>query len=338
MNESFSDPNVFKETYPFTGDNPVANLNKVQKNEHTAYGTIQGSEYGGGTANVEFEALTGFSNYFLGVVPYTQVMSQKTNFPALPSFLNSQGYNSTALHPFSGGMYKRNIVYKNFGFDIFLDKDGFTYTDVEPNANGYISDASAYKQALDQLGQSGKQFVTLITMQNHMPYWDIYENHDFKSVADVDKGTNSAIDNYLQTLDSSDKALGELASQIDASEQKTVLVFWGDHLPGLYSKLDGTPAKYQTPLIIYSNFASGKDLGVISPNYITLELLDYINAKMPAYYYLLAANRAEVPVLAKSKFGDSSPKETDALRDYEMIEYDMLSGKRYAEKLGLFKL
>jgi phosphoglycerol transferase MdoB-like AlkP superfamily enzyme len=339
MNESFADPNEFIDTYPFIGDNPVPNLNELEQNERTASGILQGSEYGGGTANVEFEALTGFSNYFLGVVPYVQIMSKKTNFPALPNFLGSVGYTTSGLHPFSGNMYKRNIVYKNIGFDSFKDKNEFTYTTVEPNTNKFISDESAYKQALKQLDQDGKQFVTLVTMQNHMPYSNTYKNHDFKSTAEgVDESTNSAISNYLQTLHSSDKALGELVRQISDREEKTVLVFWGDHLPGLYGNLEGTQLKYQTPLLIYSNFTTGDDFGSISSNYIPLELFKYLNVKMPAYYYLLAANHTETPILAKSLFEKEKPKETIALEDYEMIEYDMLSGKRYAEKLGFFEL
>jgi phosphoglycerol transferase MdoB-like AlkP superfamily enzyme len=338
MNESFADPNRFKDTYPFVGENPVPRLGQIEQDERTAHGYIQGSEYGGGTANVEFEALTGLSNYFLGVVPYVQIMSKKPNFPSLPSFLNSQGYISTGMHPFSGNMYKRSIVYKNLGFETFLDKDQFTYTSVEPNANRYISDASAYKQAMRQINEPGKQFVTLITMQNHMPYSNLYKTHDFKSTADVDDSTNSAINNYLQTLHSADAALGDLVQEINDSEQKTVLVFWGDHLPGLYGNLDNSTFKYQTPFIIYSNFGTGKDLGIISSNYIALELLNYLGTKKPAYYYLLEAAKADVPVLAKSYFGDDSPKNTNAMSDYEMIEYDMLSGKQYSKSLGLFDL
>lgn len=339
MNESFSDPNRFKDTYPFTGENPVPNLNALQTNTHTSFGYIQGAEYGGGTANVEFEALTGLSNYFLGVVPYVQIMSKKTNFPALPSFLNSQGYTSTGLHPYSGNMYKRNIVYKNLGFKTFIDRDGFTFRDVEPNTNNYISDESAYKQALQQLGSGDKQFVTLITMQNHMPYTDIYKKLAYKSTAtDVSKSANDAIANYLQTLHSADEALGKLVKQIDETKQKTVLVFWGDHLPGLYSNLEGSDLKYQTPILVYSNFGDGKKLGVISSNYISLELLNYIDVKMPAYYYLLADTKKADPVLAKSYFENKSPKETDELKDYEMIEYDLLSGKQYSKKFGLFDL
>ncbi|MDR0397833.1 MAG: LTA synthase family protein [Candidatus Nomurabacteria bacterium] len=339
MNESFADPNILAGTYPFVGDNPVPNLSELKEDEHTANGILHGSEYGGGTANVEFEALTGFSNYFLGVVPYVQIMSKKTNFPALPNFLGTLGYTTSGLHPFSGNMYKRNIVYKNIGFDSFKDKNSFTYTAPEPNTNKYISDESAYKQAMQQLDKDGKQFVTLITMQNHMPYSNTYKEHSFKSTAEgVEESTNSAIDNYLQSLHSSDAALGNLVKQIKTREEKTVLVFWGDHLPGLYNNLEGTPLKYQTPVLIYSNFATGTDLGTISSNYIPLELFKYLDAKMPAYYHLLAASQLETPVLAKSLFEDKSPKETEALKDYEMIEYDMLSGKRYAEKLGFFKL
>ncbi|MCL2869768.1 LTA synthase family protein [Candidatus Saccharibacteria bacterium] len=338
QNESFIDPSRLAKYYPYTGGDVTPQLHKLQQ-ENTASGWHYSSDYGGGTANMEFEALTGFSNYFIGMVPFTQIVSKEPGFPSFASFLDNQNYETTGMHPYIGSMYKRNIVYPNLGFNKFMDETNFKYT--APDGNGeYISDASAYKQMLAQLNSTKKsQFITLITMQNHMPYGTHYDHYDFKSVAN--KGNDSNITDYLQMLHASDTALGNLVQTLNKSDKKVVLVLWGDHLAGLYNDLPASmnDAQHETPLLMWANFAvpsAKQDLGALSANYFATTTLDYVNAKKSGFNYLLDAVKAQDPTLTKTYFNTKAPKDTTALTDYKLIEYDVVSGKKYAEKLNFF--
>ena len=116
--------------------------------------------YGGGTANIEFEALTGFAMGLLNpqmTTPYTMLVPKLTQLPSLVSFLEQSGYTATAIHPYDTSMYKRKDVYGVMGFEQFIDQETMTYTDKIEN-NPYISDEAAYKSA----GIVGKRSATAI--------------------------------------------------------------------------------------------------------------------------------------------------------------------------------
>ena len=122
--------------------------------------------YGGGTANIEFEALTGFSMEPLNAqmtTPYTLLVPKLEKLPSLVSLLKDSGYETTAIHPYDTSMYKRKDVYQVLGFDQFLDQDTMTHRDKLEN-NPYISDESAYEEVLDQLDSDTPQFLHLVTM------------------------------------------------------------------------------------------------------------------------------------------------------------------------------
>ena len=340
MNESFIDPEPLRRYYPFTGGEVTPNWRRIQQDSNTSTGWHYSSEYGGGTANIEFEALTGFSNYFMGMVPYTHIVSRTPNFPSFASLLNSQGYRSIGLHSYFGSMYKRNIVYRNLGFDRFLDESRFDHTTRHGNSE-YISDAASYRQLLDQLRSTDQsQFITLVTMQNHMPYGNVYDEHDFRSTADVSDRVNQQISDYLQILHDSDAALGNLISELEGLDEKVIMVFWGDHMPGMYNPPESSRhLRYKTPLFIFSNFdmpQPARDLGVISANYLISVLLDYLNAKKPAFFYLLDDVKKHEPILTRTYHYDGPVSEARALMYYRLISYDTISGRRHAQRLGFF--
>ena len=177
MSESFSDPSHLK-GITITG-NPLEDYYQVA--DQTISGKMLSQNYGGGTANIEFEALTSFSMGLMNpqmTTPYTMLVPKLTQLPSLVSFLTQDGYGATAIHPYDTSMYKRKDVYDVMGFDSFLDQDTMTYTDKIEN-NPYISDASAYKEVMSVLSDEAQpQFVHLVTMQTHMPYVGKYDTLD----------------------------------------------------------------------------------------------------------------------------------------------------------------
>ncbi|MGB2787224.1 MAG: LTA synthase family protein [Candidatus Saccharimonadaceae bacterium] len=339
MNESFSDPTELTADYPFSGGDPIPYTRSIMK-ENTS-GRVYSPMYGGGTADVEFEAMTGFSTYYLDMMPYPSSVARLPDFPSTANTLRKLGYQTTAIHPYEGSMYKRNFVYSNIGIQNFIDQTTMKFRDTVPSSR-YISDDSAYKQITDTLESSDKnKFVLLVSMQNHMPYDIKIDNPQFVSSASYTSVTSDEQTNYLASINHSDKALESFIKVINGRKKKTVLVLWGDHRPGIYNDLEETPEnialRYETPLLIYANFpVEKKDVGAISPNYLTNTVFEIVNSKLTPMQYMLDEIRSLNPQLTKNN--NANIKDSDLMHDYKLIEYDIISGKRYSQDLGFFNL
>ncbi|MFR8858309.1 MAG: LTA synthase family protein, partial [Enterococcus faecium] len=149
MSESFSDPSRLNGV-EVSGE-PLADYYEVA--DQTYSGNMLSQNYGGGTANIEFEALTGFSMALFNAqltTPYTMLVPKMDQLPSIVSALNAQSYQTTAIHPYNTSMYKREDVYQTLGFDQFISERTMTYTDTIEN-NPYISDESAYKEVMTLL-------------------------------------------------------------------------------------------------------------------------------------------------------------------------------------------
>ncbi len=137
MSESFSDPSRLNGV-EITGD-PLADYYAVA--DQTYSGQMLSQNYGGGTANIEFEALTGFSMGLFNAqltTPYTMLVPKMNQLPSIVSTLKDQNYHTTAIHPYNTSMYKRKDVYEVLGFDEFISENTMTYTDTIED-NPYIS-------------------------------------------------------------------------------------------------------------------------------------------------------------------------------------------------------
>lgn len=337
MSESFIDPSLAKNVYDYGQTDPIPNTRKIL--QENSSGWAASSEYGGGTANVEFEALTGFSNYFLNTIPYSGFVSHISNFPSAVSFYNQNGYISTALHPYGKTMYKRDLVYPNLGFSTFKGLDDFKYTEKIDNSQ-YVSDQASFDQVLYELkNQSSSQFIHLVTMQNHMPYdASVYAENNFKvSGHENDRTDADKIETYLTGINKSDQAMANFINELNKTEEKTVVAFWGDHWPGIYGEAfnegDDGMNIHRTPLFIYKNFeteSSDKNgnLGTMSLNYLTPTILSELDVKMSPYQYMLLNVKDDYPALTKDfvKTGEKA----QVLKDYELTEYDILTGKKWS--------
>jgi len=298
------------------------------------------TDYGGGTANVEMEVLTGLTNYWANTVPYTDLIPRAGDISSVASYFKRMGYKTTAIHPFNGSMYKRNIALHNFGYEKFITELEMKYTEKEGKSE-YINDRSAYLQVLDVLNSSKKnQLITLVTMQNHLPYNpDIYDQTDFKITnMGLDEGRRAEIAVYYQMLHNSDKYLGEFLAELDKSDKKTAVLFFGDHSAGIFSLTNDNMVKEVRdlsrlmPYFVYTNFGGGnkqKWLPISTPNCLSNTMLNVLGAQKPELFYLLDKVCAETPILANAWFDSQAPFVTTPLSEYELITYDLLSGKKY---------
>ncbi|MBC9810457.1 LTA synthase family protein [Carnobacterium maltaromaticum] len=349
MNESFSDPLALNGME--IAKDPIPLTRHLMENNRS--GSILSQGYGGGTANIEFEALTGFSMEPMNpqlTTPYTQLLAKVTNFPSIVSYLNEQNYQTTAIHPYNTSMYKRQNVYQSLGFQNFINE--YTMKNTEKmESNPYFSDKAAYQEVLDTLEASkGSNFIHLVTMQNHMPYGSKYVSSEFEvSGTENDQITS----NYLKDLSYSDQALDNFIKQIDQLAEPTIVIFWGDHLPSVYGDVifnqNSLDKMHETPLLIYSNVnKKDKELGMISPIYFAPELLEVANADITGFYALLNQLQSNLPAFEKEMYLEKNAEkmkksvnelsqETQALlADYYMIQYDITTGKKYSLQTNLF--
>ncbi len=347
MSESFSDPSHLK-GITITGD-PLEDYYQVA--DQTISGKMLSQNYGGGTANIEFEALTSFSMGLMNpqmTTPYTMLVPKLTQLPSLVSFLTQDGYGATAIHPYDTSMYKRKDVYDVMGFDSFLDQDTMTYTDKIEN-NPYISDASAYKEVMAVLSDEAQpQFVHLVTMQTHMPYVGKYDTLDYQAAGD---GNMDSLENYLQDVSYSSTALKEFISELSTLNRRTLVVFWGDHLPGIYSDAikdqNDTATLHETQFLMVDSDGDfqQQDVAVTSPFYFAPTLLEESQQPTNGFYEMLLALQEELPAFETGQYyigGQwqtqlSLNKETQAVYDaYQMIQYDVLQGEQYSLATDLF--
>lgn len=349
MSESFSDPARLKGV-TITGGDPLADYRTLAKQTYS--GQMLSQNYGGGTANIEFEALTGFSMALFNpqlTTPYTMLLPKMQHFPSLVSRLNQLDYQTTAIHPYNTSMYKRQDVYDVLGFDRFLDQDTIKYKQKIAN-NPYISDEAAYQQILDLLKRKTPQFVHLVTMQTHMPYTGKYEDITYRAIGD----NTENVTNYLQDIAYSSTALKNFLAKLDTLPQRTLVVFWGDHLPGIYSEAlqaKNTAANlHQTEFLIYDNQhrlkKEDQHQAVISPFYYQNELFDQSNLQVTGFNQLQSTLQAFLPAFENKmvyqkghwkKEMQLNAEQAAVYQDYQLIQYDIVAGKQYSMKEKFFE-
>ncbi len=345
LNESFFDPGVsfqglnFRDYYRYSGD-VVPNLHRIMQKYPS--GHMYSLDYGGGTANIEFETFTSMTDYWIDSVPYTGLLPKTGPIPSLVQELRARDYSTVAIHPFNGGMYKRNIALKNEGFDTFITELEMDFTEHDGKSD-YINDRSAYQQVLKTLQDSkDKQVVGLITMQNHTPYWgDIYEKNEFEVEFEptINRETRAwEIPSYFQMLHSSDKYLGELIDGLDKLDKKVVLLWFGDHAAGLFDLLADSEIKEErdlsrlVPYFVYANYDakfSTKNLPTTTPNCMANTMLNILGWQKSSLYYLVDEVCTAEPILTQNYIQDRELNNNEVMRDYELLTYDILSGKQY---------
>lgn len=348
MNETFSDPmrlegiSISKDPIPFY---------RRYASEHIA-GMILSQGYGGGTANIEFEAISGVSMEPLAAnitTPFIQLSHQMGELPNIVNFLKQTGHSLTTVHSYDSSMYKRVDNYSAFGFETLLfEKDFQTAERIENNP--FISDKSSYNEVINSMSKTeNKDFIHLVTMHNHLPVNNNYNNIDIE----VNGATNnSEIAHYAKGIQYSDRDLEDFLEVIENMNEKTIVVFWGDHLPSIYDEIvyseNGDRIMHETPLFFYSNFQKeSRDIGTISPIYLINHVLEITNSPITPYVALLNSLEEALPAFEKgiyleretglkSSREELKPSTQLLLEEYETILYDITTGKNYSKKFGFY--
>ncbi len=217
----------------------------------------------GGTIRTEFEVLTGAPLASLGGIQYPWLELGLSKYPGITRVLDAHGYETIAVHPNAAAFWNRARAFPALGFERFIDGAAF---DPKRIVGLFTADAAMTDRVLEELGEDGPpRFIFAISMENHGPF-DWRPNLDAGRLAalpmppGLDAGGRLWFGNYLYLLDDADAELGRLAKALAARKRHTLLLFYGDHLPGLgpvYVQLgfdDGRPADVQpVPWLLLDN-------------------------------------------------------------------------------------
>lgn len=379
LSESFSDPSrvpglkVNKDSMP--------KIREIKQN--TTSGLMLSSGYGGGTANLEYMGLSGLSmaNFDSSLTsPYQQLVPSEHWTPTINQMWGASK-NSIGLHPYESSMYSRATNYKKFGFSHFYTLTGpdvISHQD-KIDDSPYVSDEATYQSTLEEVRKTkSNQFLQVITMQNHMPYHDWYKHNDFKASSTTGKplkdDEKESIETYQKGASLTDGATAGFLSELDKLDKPVTVVFYGDHLPGIYSSAsaddDNSLALHQTDYFIWSNKASGTQGNKIdnadysSPNFFVAQAAEHMDAKVSPYLAFLTEMHSKIsamepPVVNNIQGWDRIPEgqniylnakgepmaeeDFDAetkqlLADYKLIQYDITTGKNYLKDTSFMDL
>ncbi|MCY7161857.1 LTA synthase family protein [Streptococcus lutetiensis] len=297
----------------------------------TTSGLMKSDGYGGGTANMEFQTLTGLPMYNYNdmiSVLYTDVFPEMSYVPSISNAFDSK--NRIAIHLSDATHYARNSVYTKLKFDKFIATSGSDDTaDNASTFGAYPSDASTYDNVLSEIDASQSQFFSVMTMQNHGPWFETNLSDITANGEGLTNDQNASLTNYARLLSYTDSSTAEFLQQLEGIDKKITVVFYGDHLPGIYPKSifkDNPNLQYLTDYFIWSNHGTAKDdYPLVNSSDFPAELLAHTNSRVSPYYALLTEvlNKASVD---KDKL-DSDGKMV--ANDLKMIQYDLTEGKGY---------
>ena len=315
--ESFFDTSEFKSLN--TTIDPLPNLRKMAEEYSSGY--CQVPSIGAGTANTEFEVITGMNlRYFgPGEYPYKTYLKERTAESAATAF-KSFGYGAHAIHNHSGNFYSRAKVFNNIGFDTFVCKE-FMNFDTTPG--GWAKDEVLLEHINDCLDSTEQQdFVFTITVQGHGSY---PEKKVLKDPHLYAWGTESAKKNnqwtyYANQVYEMDTFAKNLVDMMEKRGEPAVVVFYGDHLPtlGLAEADMKSESLFNTNYVIWDNIGLKKEDGTIPTYQLMAEVMDRIGLHGGTIFnYHQERKDTEV---------------VDYLMDLELLQYDLLYGKQYTYK------
>ena len=298
----------------FSSD-PIPNFTRLQKEYSTGYLSVP--SIGAGTANTEFEVISGMSlDYFgVGEYPYKTIL-QKNPCESICYNLAASGYKSHAIHNNTAVFYDRNLVFSNLGFDTFTSIEYMQ--DVEYTTTGWAKDGvliGCIEDALDST--EGSDFVYTISVQSHGKYPTEYdEDLPIKVTGFEDAATNRAFEYYVNQLNEVDKFVGDLLDGLSTRDEKTIVVMFGDHLPSFdIAEEDlSNDDLFQTEYVIWDNFGLSKQDDDL-------------------YTYQLGSKVIEsfgVDDGLMTKLHQNMQTDKNYHKWMEVIQYDMLYGEKFA--------
>lgn len=342
MSEAFSDLSVLGEIN--TNVEPLEFFSSLENDVTKGYALA--SVHGGNTAVSEWEFLTGNTQAFLpyGSVAYQQYIKDKPN--TIIDVMKENNYTTIAMHPFLPTGWKRNVVYDVFGFDEIYFKDDLTN---DSHVRGFVSDASLFRDIIERFEkkeENEKIFNFCITMQNHGGY----EFGSFDEDVIFNDGSCLSANQYLTLLKKSDEALKDLIEYFENVEENTMIVFFGDHQPGLSSdfyktvmgeevnSFIGAEKKHVVPFMIWTNYDTEEEtVSLTSLNYLSTIMMEKAGIGLTPYFSYLSSLSKKIPAInfygyysisegTILRTSEAVTKEKEIMNEYRMLQYHNMFG------------
>lgn len=311
--ESFIDPSNI--TSIETSKEACPNFRNLVNNYPSGQLTVPAC--GAGTANVEFEVMTGISAKFFGPgeYPYKSVLKEKT-METLGYDLKSLGYSTHAIHNHRAVFYNRNTVFANMGLDTFTSIEYMS--DVEKTPKNWAKDNILTESMLDALNSTeSRDMIYTISVQGHgkYPSEQVIQNPEITVTSAPSEELKWKFEYYVNQVHEMDNFIGQLTEALSNYDEPVVLVMYGDHIPAIDMTEDDLTSRnlYGTEYVIWSNFG-----------------LDGDDEDM--YSYQLAAHVTEMldmQVGTVFTYQQNHKNSETYLEDLKAIGYDILYGKYY---------
>jgi hypothetical protein len=348
--ESMMDPDDLG--FRFTAD-PIPNIRALRRTHGVSYG-IAPQQFGG-SANTEFEALTGMAMALLptGSVPYKRYLWRP--IPSVARTLRTVGYATMAIQADPKYYFSRERAYDLLGFDrvIWLDEDRRAERD--PRGSGLVSDMAVVQALIEESRKQSPFFAFAFPTSTHYPYNSgTYKNSDLDVVDGSARDSVPEIKEYINALRVADEAIGTLIQYFRGRPDRTIIAVVGDHLPPLseralerfLTRAAGVPTgdrdlmKRRVPLLVWANFDLPKEETELSINALPAYLLERMGIVPTRFLAVTAGVRRSIPVLGRPysrevdgkirKLDNLTPDQQAMLNAYQLLQYDLLFGKQYS--------
>jgi phosphoglycerol transferase MdoB-like AlkP superfamily enzyme len=347
MSEAFTDPFIFGEHH-FTED-PIPNFRKLFN--ESMHGFMYSPEFGGGTANVEFEALTGLSRQFIpeGNVAYQLYI--KAPVPSVAYAFRKEGYNTAAIHPYFGWYYQRQSVYRLLGFNQFISGELMDLDHELGSGWGFPKDKNLTDTILSQLDHTPQRdFIHAVSVEAHHPYKP-REDSRFLKKGTLPDETRQLLNTYTEYMHSVDIELGRLVDGLKEKNEPALLVFFGDHFPtfnsndqvyghkgtglapDIQNKYYDFLNSHKLPYFIWSSYDNKSLTQDLSPNQFSAISLEMAGIKGNTVTAVLDKMRGKgQTIIPYNKYQKEMGGLTREMKDLQLLQYDFLHGKKYAKE------
>lgn len=311
--ESFFD--VANAEFFTTSEDALPNLHNLYKNYSSGYFKVP--SVGAGTANTEFEVLTGMNLRYFGPGEYPyKTYSKKHPTESAATALASLGYGTHALHDNTGNFYSRANVFNNMGFDTFTSKEFMNV--LQTTENGWAKDEILTQHIMEAMDTTKQEdFVFTVSVQGHgnYPETQLIENPKIKVEGIEDEALKNKWEYYVNQVYEMDQFVGDLIKAVEKRNEPSVVVFYGDHLPTMGLKAEDLKSRYlyNTNYVIWDNIGLQKQ-----------------DKNIPAYQLMSEVlNRLDIHSGTVFNYHQQRKGTKNYLSDLELLQYDILYGKQY---------
>lgn len=347
MSEAFVDPYHFGEEN--FAEDPIPNFRKLY--DESLHGTMYSPEFGGGTANVEFEALTGLSRQFIPDSSVAYQLYVKKPLPSAAYAFKAAGYETTAIHSYFGWYYQRESVYRLLGFDQFISGEFMDLDHALGSGWGFPKDHNITNSVLETLDATeGQDFVHAVAVEGHQPYKP-QEDSPFVETGGLPDITRQYLNKFTDKMNSVDKEIGRLVERLEKRNEPSILIFFGDHYPtfgnndqvygaqgtqvannmlGDYEDFINT---HNVPYFIWNSEGNESKELDLSPNQFGAIALEMAGVEGNTVTAILDEMRAKGDaVIPYNQWQAQMGPQTKEMGDLHKLQYDLLHGSRHVER------